>query len=51
MLLILILLLQANVKPPAFKFPIYVKTIQHGKHGSDTDVYDTNGRYYSTPIS
>uniref|UniRef100_M8CN42 Caleosin n=1 Tax=Aegilops tauschii TaxID=37682 RepID=M8CN42_AEGTA len=39
------LLLQANVKPPAFKFPIYVKTIQQGKHGSDTDVYDTNGRF------
>ncbi|XP_044436298.1 probable peroxygenase 5 [Triticum aestivum] len=35
----------ANVKPPAFKFPIYVKTIQQGKHGSDTDVYDTNGRF------
>ncbi|XBH98919.1 hypothetical protein VPH35_128363 [Triticum aestivum] len=29
----------------AFKFPIYVKTIQQGKHGSDTDVYDTNGRF------
>ncbi|KAI4975796.1 hypothetical protein ZWY2020_049403 [Hordeum vulgare] len=35
----------ANVKPPAFKFPIYVKTIQQGKHGSDTDVYDTNGSF------
>ncbi|XP_048542381.1 probable peroxygenase 5 [Triticum urartu] len=35
----------ANVKPPAFKFPIYVKTIQQGKHGSDTDVYDTQGRF------
>uniref|UniRef100_A0A453R9L8 Uncharacterized protein n=3 Tax=Aegilops tauschii TaxID=37682 RepID=A0A453R9L8_AEGTS len=30
---------------PAFKFPIYVKTIQQGKHGSDTDVYDIQGRF------
>ncbi|KAM0917916.1 hypothetical protein ACQ4PT_009316 [Festuca glaucescens] len=34
-----------NVKAPAFKFPIYVKNIQKGKHGSDTDAYDTHGRF------
>jgi hypothetical protein len=44
-LLTLVLFMQENVKAPAFKFPIYVKNIQKGKHGSDTDAYDTHGRY------
>jgi hypothetical protein len=39
------LLLQENMKAPAFKFPIYVKCIHKGKHGSDSGVYDAQGRY------
>lgn len=35
---------QENEKAPAFKLPIYVKNIQKGKHGSDSGVYDANGR-------
>lgn len=38
---------QENEKAPAFKLPIYVKNIQKGKHGSDSGVYDANGRYLS----
>ncbi|XP_020399311.1 ABA-induced protein isoform X2 [Zea mays] len=34
-----------NEKAPAFKLPIYVKNIQKGKHGSDSGVYDANGRF------
>ncbi|CAM0913360.1 unnamed protein product [Alopecurus aequalis] len=36
---------QENVKAPAFKLPIYIKNIQKGKHGSDTDAYDDHGRF------
>ncbi|CAD6339626.1 unnamed protein product [Miscanthus lutarioriparius] len=34
-----------NEKAPGFKLPIYVKNIQKGKHGSDSGVYDANGRF------
>ena len=36
--------LQENEKTPPFKLPIYVKNIHKGKHGSDSGVYDANGR-------
>ncbi|XP_066375414.1 probable peroxygenase 5 isoform X1 [Miscanthus floridulus] len=36
---------QENEKAPGFKLPIYVKNIQKGKHGSDSGVYDANGRF------
>jgi len=39
------MLIQENEKAPAFKLPIYVKNIHKGKHGSDSGVYDANGRY------
>ncbi|RLN12013.1 hypothetical protein C2845_PM09G07120 [Panicum miliaceum] len=36
-----------NEKTPPFKFPIYVKNIHKGKHGSDSGVYDANGSFVS----
>ncbi|XP_039841603.1 probable peroxygenase 4 [Panicum virgatum] len=34
-----------NEKTPPFKLPIYVTNIHKGKHGSDSGVYDANGRF------
>ncbi|XP_074567759.1 putative peroxygenase 4 isoform X2 [Curcuma longa] len=35
-------------KSPFPYFPIYVKNIQEGKHGSDTGVYDSEGRFVAS---